>query len=70
MAFIDDHVHPFNLGKNRAVLDDVLVRSQKHLEIRVSDLCLLDYLSHLRYSLVDHLDYIRSPFLKFKRPVR
>lgn len=56
MAFVDDHVQPFDLGQKRSILDDVFVRCQQDLKTSLSNLPLcvlaLKWCSFVR----DHLD--------------
>ena len=62
-------MHPLHLTQNRAILDDILIRRQQHLEVARPDLA-LQYLPLRRVALVrDHLD-ARRPLCELARPVR
>ena len=69
MSFVDDHVDPFVLAEEWAVLDDILVRREAHLE-RIVPHLVLDALPGQRWTLVvDNLD-CRCPLGKLQLPIR
>ena len=68
MTLINDHIEPFNLGQETAVLDNVLIGGEHDIEFSVFDL-LLNILALSRCSFVFNLNHRRCPFFKFKAPI-
>lgn len=56
MAFVDNHVQPFDLGQKRSILDNVFVRCQQDLKPSLSDLPLCVLALKGCAFVRDHLD--------------
>jgi hypothetical protein len=68
MTLIDDHVNPLDLGEEWTILDDVLVRGEKNLEIGLSHPLLFNLAGVWSSSIADEVNG-RSPFLELVLPV-
>ena len=65
----DDHLQPPLLGQDRAILDDVLVRRQQHMELAHADL-VLQRASMLRVAFLTDCTDRGRPVRELPRPVR
>ena len=69
VALVHDDVLPDVLLQLRAVLHDVLVRRQQHVEIAVLHFVVVDLLAHVGRALVHHLEHVRYPLRELVYPV-